>query len=233
MSQDHLEKVFKLLTHWRRYPNYQLERRADIFFAANMEPILYTACGQFELDILIPEFPLRKGLIYPELDKDAQQRNRSVKVDYLCVDKARQRCLLVELKTDDSSVRPDQMDAMRKGQCHSLSALLTDLEELRRHSAQAHKYRALLEDLDSKGLLELGPDGRIRKEAPSISPKPELIFIKPTKEFRKAEEQLLKEGDVVIDFDQVRNALGPYCGQDPLAALFSQALKDWSGTDKN
>ena len=69
-----------------------------------------------------------------------------------------------------------------------------------------------------------------------------LHYIKKYNRFEKRHRNIaahcspafrIKEGDVVIDFDQVRNALGPYCGQDPLAALFSQALKDWSGTDKN
>jgi hypothetical protein len=34
------DRLFDLLDDWRRLPAYQLERRADIFFALHMEEII-------------------------------------------------------------------------------------------------------------------------------------------------------------------------------------------------
>ena len=35
-----IERVFKLLDNWRHLPDYQLERRADIFFALFLPEVL-------------------------------------------------------------------------------------------------------------------------------------------------------------------------------------------------
>jgi hypothetical protein len=35
-----LNKLFDLLDDWRKLPAYQLERRADIFFAIHLETII-------------------------------------------------------------------------------------------------------------------------------------------------------------------------------------------------
>ena len=35
-----LASIFQKLTEWKKYPNYQMERRADIFFGFYMNEIL-------------------------------------------------------------------------------------------------------------------------------------------------------------------------------------------------
>ena len=37
---ESVQQVFSLLDRWRHLPNYQLERRADIFFAVYLPKIL-------------------------------------------------------------------------------------------------------------------------------------------------------------------------------------------------
>lgn len=39
------ERLFDLLDDWRNLPSYQLERRADIFFALHLEIIIKKALG--------------------------------------------------------------------------------------------------------------------------------------------------------------------------------------------
>jgi hypothetical protein len=71
-----LASVSSLLDRWRHLPAYQLERRADIYFAVNLRQVLEgeTAAHQ---EVIIPELPLKRDLIWPE-----QPTSKSVKVDY-------------------------------------------------------------------------------------------------------------------------------------------------------
>jgi hypothetical protein len=54
-----IDKLFDLLDDWRLLPDYQLERRADIFFALSLPEIIK---GKFNKNIeyIIPEFPIKK-----------------------------------------------------------------------------------------------------------------------------------------------------------------------------
>lgn len=93
----HLDALFELLDDWRHLPNYQLERRVDIFFGLYLPEFLGE---RFELSVAgwVPKFPVKRDLIWP-----VHGTNRSVKVDYVAFGEGRKRCLLVELKTDAGS----------------------------------------------------------------------------------------------------------------------------------
>ena len=91
---DPLPQVFDLLTQWRDLPNYQLERRADIFFAVYLARVLEEKVGLAIDPILIPEFPLKKD-----------GNNLSNKADYLLLARDKSQAFLVELKTEMSSRR--------------------------------------------------------------------------------------------------------------------------------
>ncbi|MFO7922445.1 MAG: hypothetical protein R6U58_01980 [Bacteroidales bacterium] len=97
-----IDCIFDNLDDWRHLPAYQLERRADIFFSIYLPELLEERYG-FEIEGLVPEFPLRIGTIYPKADT-----NRSVKVDYLARARGSNTVVLVELKTDDRSRRSKQ-----------------------------------------------------------------------------------------------------------------------------
>lgn len=69
-----LNPLFDLLTDWRQLPAYQLERRADIFFALYLEDLL-TYCGYFAAGdqlTVIPEFPAKQ-----------EHMNLSDRIDYM------------------------------------------------------------------------------------------------------------------------------------------------------
>ena len=100
---NNINHLFDLLDEWRHFPNYQLERRSDIFFALNLPEVLECKLG-FQINpILIPEFPLRLGTIYPE-----KNLNKSVKVDYVAFTDNGDSVVLVELKTESRSRREVQ-----------------------------------------------------------------------------------------------------------------------------
>lgn len=73
-----IDQVFSLLDKWRNFPGYQLERRADIFFALYLKEILDYKFD-YAADLIIPEFPVRRGSIY----NDGKSDNKSVKIDYI------------------------------------------------------------------------------------------------------------------------------------------------------
>lgn len=93
-----IERVFELMDRWRHLPAYQLERRADIFFALFLPEVLEK---HFEVDIsqtLIPEFPVKNP-----------NNNQSSNVDFLALQQSQDgnpdRAFLVEIKTDMGSRR--------------------------------------------------------------------------------------------------------------------------------
>ena len=87
---------------WRHLPAYQLERRADIFFALFLPDVLRKCYSLTEAPILIPEFPIRS----PD---GASKKNLSSNADYFALltsqDKGPARAVLIELKTDMASKR--------------------------------------------------------------------------------------------------------------------------------
>ena len=42
---DRIDEVFALLDRWRHLPAYQLERRADVFFAAYLHEVVEAETG--------------------------------------------------------------------------------------------------------------------------------------------------------------------------------------------
>jgi hypothetical protein len=90
-----IAELFSLLDQWRHLPAYQLERRADIFFALYLPELLI---DRLEIEIdgeVVPEFPVNKSVLSADIDA-----NRSVKVDYAAFAADRSQCVFVELKTD-------------------------------------------------------------------------------------------------------------------------------------
>ena len=111
MTNPTICDIFELLDKWRHLPDYQLERRADIYFALFLPDVLEARYGPCEI---IPEFPLRLGTLWPKgsrtllPDKKRKWQNLSVKVDYVAFTKDPQAVYFVELKTDLKSLKDDQ-----------------------------------------------------------------------------------------------------------------------------
>jgi hypothetical protein len=105
MGLNSVERIFNNLDDWRKLPAYQLERRADIYFATYLPEVLKNLkiINNINDVAIIPEFPLAKKA----LDEKYKYRD-SVKVDYLVLNKENKKAIFVELKTDMTSFDPDQ-----------------------------------------------------------------------------------------------------------------------------
>jgi hypothetical protein len=68
---DRINQLFDHLDNWRHLPNYQLERRADIFFSLYLKDVLEARLGFAIRDPLIPGFPVHLKTIGENCSSDA------------------------------------------------------------------------------------------------------------------------------------------------------------------
>jgi hypothetical protein len=223
--EDGSYRAFNLLDEWRHLPNYQLERRADVFFAIYLPKFLSQRLSWPIDSRLIPEFPARIGAVYPNIAS-----NQSVKIDYVALDEDRSRTLLIELKTDGSSRRDKQDRYLRAAQDLGLPGLVDGVVHIFRATNAKRKYACLLRLLEDLRLLVL-PDrfhefmarpnlngitaclDDIQITAPTA--RPEIIYLQP----KAASSEEIGFDDLAAWLD----TLG-----DHLASRFAQSLRTWA-----
>lgn len=203
-----INRLFDLLDEWRKLPAYQLERRADIFFAVFMEQIL-EAKLKTKIDILIPEFPVRVG----DIDGQNKGINRSFKIDYLAYSKDAQRVFLIELKTDQRSFREKQNWYLDNSVKLGVYGLINGIIKIHKATKQKNKYNKLLEKLETNSWIK-----RTNKEIENLNCQiePEIIYIQPLNQENKKN---------IISFDNVISVLSEI--DDPIAKRFKKSLIEW------
>ena len=149
---DLMNEAFNRLDFWRHFPGYQLERRADVFFALYLSEVLGKKfCCSMD-SRLIPEFPVPTSA-----GTKTKQSNR---IDYVALSKQHDKVFFVELKTDMRSRRVGQdtylQDANRIG-LQKLVERLIQLFESTTDARRKRKYFCLLEYLESMELLYIPP----------------------------------------------------------------------------
>lgn len=149
-SDDRINALFDRLDQWRHLPTYQLERRADIFFSLYLKGVLEKELEVDLLDEIIPEFPLKKDLVGPELKK-----NLSVKVDYVLFSRDLEVAYFVELKTDRRLRSRSQDDDLAHARDKRFRKLLQGVVDIGSASKDSHKYYRLFHDLAQLGFLTL------------------------------------------------------------------------------
>lgn len=228
--EKNIDQVFKNLDSWRHLPSYQLERRADIFFSLYLKDVLEEKFadrlkGIPLFDLLVPEFPLRKGTY----DAKNEKSNQSTKVDYLAVSKDHKHVFLVELKTDDASVGSNEkylQSAKRTG----FEKLLNGVLAIRKASAAHGKYDCLMELLEKLELVKEEQKPNIPKLKSSSTsdyqvtlkvknPRIAVVMLTPTK-LTKNHHKFNS-----ITFLHFRKTVEKY--DDPLSMRFLKSLKEW------
>lgn len=172
-----MTELFGLMDTWRHFPNYQLERRADIFFALYLPEVLEATFGFAINRVLAPEFPVRIGTIYPNLSTV----EKSYKIDYLALSASGDKAIFVELKTEGQSRRPEQDKYLRASKAAGLQKLLGGLIEIFRATNSKQKYFRLFRHLEAMELLRIPEsmnaimDGPTHRGANEESHKIEII----------------------------------------------------------
>lgn len=212
-----LEKLFETLDAWRHLPNYQLERRIDIFFALFLKDIIEQKTGKELLDVIIPEFPLK-----------SENTNRSSKVDYLLFEKNLSKVYFVELKTDDSSRRKKQDKYLQTARETGFLKLLQELKEIFIASKSKKKYFYLFQLLEKAKVVLLPQDlGEYKSKKKKFKiekieiidqkPEIEIFYIQPTND---------RKDKAIIDFDFVIKVLSEI--DNEFSKKFSTYLEKWT-----
>ena len=151
-----LNRALETLDKWRHLPSYKLEPRVDVFFGLLLSDILK---AKFELQsdrmTVIPEFPLRKGTL--DCSCKPKEANQSVKVDFAVFyrDPDDQRVFLVELKTDNESIKQAQLERMKKAKDIGVEELLDGVVRCARRGKKVRrKYAHFMRRLDQLRCIE-------------------------------------------------------------------------------
>jgi hypothetical protein len=204
-SNELINKLFSSLDAWRHYPSYQLERRADIFFAIYLPDFIQKKYGA-EVQALIPEFPVRVGTIVPEVDI-----NKSYKIDYVARLKGIDRVLFIELKTDNQSRRPEQDSYLKKAREQNIPSLVKGIARICQATNAKQKYSHLETALERAGFIQTG--FKVLESLFDI----EIIYLQP-----KAEPN----DPTVVGFVEFADFVAEH--SDPLSQRFAESLRRWA-----
>lgn len=204
-----INQLFDRLDHWRTFPTYQLERRADIFFALYLPQVLEKLYG-FHVDKILPEFPVRYGDVHPE----KEDWNKSYRIDYFAVDKNQKKVLLIELKTDNNSLRKTQDEYLETAKSLNIPGLIKSFIQIREASRSKKKYRNYLDEMIKIGWFE-EYDNKLKVSENTY--KMEILYIAP--------DNSKMEGKKCITFDQIAEILQK--NNDEISKRFAQSLKTW------
>ncbi len=218
--------VFNLMDCWRHLPDYQLERRADIFFAIYMKEIIEAATDALIDPVIVPEFPLRRGLIRPA----EPAPNMSVKVDYALFAADRSRVFFVELKTAQRSRCAEQDRNLNRARELGFRKLVQGIVEIAQNSDRYGSYHHLLHMLEGLGFLSLpagieslvygqsrrGLAARLQDvQVAAGDPPIDVFYVQPR-----------SEGDErCIGFDAVARIVEQH--DDELSRTFAACLRRW------
>jgi hypothetical protein len=204
-----IERVFDLLDSWRLLPAYQLERRADIFFAIYLPDIIHEIL-KFKVTEVIPEFPIRIGTIYPEIEI-----NKSYKIDYTVFTESGE-VILIELKTDEKSLRDDQLKYYHTAIEKGYSKIVGGIIDINAATSYEKKYGVLIKKLIKNGSIEVKNEELFPTN--KFSYFPQTIIIKPRNN--------PVDKFIVVDFEQIKNIISKKYN-DPLSIRFCESLMNW------
>jgi len=220
-----IDTLFNRMDAWRHLPNYQLERRADIFFALYLPEVLEAKLRFAVGPELAPEFPVRIGTIYPNIPID-----KSYKIDYVALSAAADKAVLVELKTEGLSRRPEQDKYLLAAQKVGLPALLEGLLDIFRATNAKRKYFCLLLHLESMGLLRIPMQmkeimaGATLQGATDVSRQIEITA--KTTESLIVYVQPNGNGPDIISFLEFADVVRRH--DDPVSQRFAVSLCEWA-----
>ncbi|MDL2262760.1 hypothetical protein LJC11_04580 [Bacteroidales bacterium OttesenSCG-928-I21] len=203
-----INKLFTLLDEWRNLPAYQLERRADIFFALYLPKIMKQKFG-VDIEHIIPEFPVRKGTV--NSGEKLEYQNRSFKIDYVAVSEKTNTVYLIELKTDDTSRREKQDQDLNSAKNANITNLIDGVLKICQATSSKKKYENLLSLLSTIGWID--EDLKTNK---SHDYDIEIIYIQPNS---------IQSENTIISFDEIVSFLSKE--EDILTKRFVKSLIEW------
>lgn len=226
-TNDAVNEIFEKLDEWRNLPSYQLERRADIFFAIYLKEILSSFFPEADCEkaIIVPEFPYWKQKQDPETNSNPSHIDYAVFIPDR-TEKKLEWLIFIELKTDMSTAQNAKSKAELLEYKHLINKTFTVLMRelncliaLKRPKREREKYRWLDSVLPAW----------IRRL--SVVSNTRIIYIIPKKMDDKHHKNIVdaigKELLMSIDFEQVRTSLNNNITDDAVKTRFLCSLKKW------
>lgn len=204
-----IDKIFSQLDDWRYLPAYQLERRADIFFAIYLTDIFKSRFNQ-DIEYIIPELPVRIGTLYKH--SKFNNPNLSFKIDYVAVCNKTNKVYLVELKTDDGSRREKQDNYLKGVKGNNIPDLVDGVLEIRKATSAKKKYDNLLLLLSKVGWVN-----KVSTKNTSTNYDIEIVYIQPNTD---------NSDKTIITFNDISKILADK--QDELTKRFVKSLNKWT-----
>lgn len=219
--------MFDTLDAWRHLPAYQLERRADVFFALYLREVFAAELGVRLHPELIPELPLRLGVLRPE----SASSNQSKKVDYAAFEPGAERVWFVELKTDAASRNSGQDEYLVAAGKQRFRDIVAGIRAITLATSSVHrpKYLHLVHVLARWGFMDLPPS--LREQSPRLDKRAfsdvrvtgdasvEVVYVQPNAE---------RDDGRTIGFERFASIVER--NRDPLSQRFARSLREWSGT---
>lgn len=217
--------LFDRMDDWRHLPNYQLERRADLFFSLYLPEVLESKLGFKINPIVVPEFPVRIGSIYPDIPI-----NKSFKIDYLALSEDLTQAVFVELKTEGMSRRQEQDKYLTAAQETGMEVLLDGLLQIFRATTAKRKYFHLLDTLASAGLLTIPEEmytlmGKDALQGSTAASKTIQITCR-AKDHHIVYIQPNGSGEEIISFADFKTVVERH--DDSISLRFARSLSEWA-----
>ena len=209
-----IDRLFSLLDDWRNLPAYQLERRADIFFAIYLDKIIKSKFGD-SIDFIVPEFPIRVG----DISEERPNLNMSFKIDYVAVCEEAKKVYFIELKTDQGSRRDKQDLYLDKARQINVTKLMDGIIKIYGATIQKRKYDNLISLFTKIGWLcmDKGVCKNTSKDYEIV-----VVYIQPNN-YDNASNS--------ISFTEVAAFLADQ--HDDLTKRFVQSLASWTASPNN
>ena len=204
MTELSINSVFDRLDEWKGLPDYQLERRADIYFALALPDVLAFHYEEDFKHSLIPEFPLRFGTLWSDIDP--RKRNLSGKVDYVAFTDDCKKVFFIELKTDMGSRNDRQDSYLERAKDIEFRKLVEGVHQLRGRTNKPRKYDQLIDHISQLGVGDLAHQ-------------PRIVYVQPTSDHRNH-----KGYADYIYFEQFADKVNRLGG---FGARFSESLIKW------
>jgi hypothetical protein len=202
-----IHQLFANLDSWRHLPSYQQDGRANVFFSIYLPEYLKKRRG-YDVQMVIPDFPIRVGTVRPLTDN-----NRSFRIDYLVKVCNPSMVILFKLKMDMRSKRSEQDWYFAEAKKRGIRQLLIGLKKIVAASSPKSQYDFLLRSLECAGLIQLSGKGDFR----ILDAKSEIttMYIQPN----------TASGDNVITFAELADFVSEK--SDDLSKRFAQSLREW------
>jgi len=140
-----IKKFFDTMKKWKAFPNYKMETKVDIILSLYLKSILGHEYGK-NIKLLLPEFPVHLGTI------NNGGSNKSVKIDFVAITEDN-HVYLIEFKTDDKSIRGEQIKYLKKSAKVGFQNLLYGLTKIYKASLYKDKYDTYFNELLNIGLM--------------------------------------------------------------------------------